>query len=265
MKYCVVTYIFNNYEILKDPLEVDPDCDYYCITDDSTLKDTDIYKIIYVKDLDTDKLTGVQKMVIAKYRFHLYIPNADQYDYFIRLDGSLLIYKSLRPIIDYLRKGKYDISIAPHYKRNNYVEEYNTWIAARNLNPAYYSQFLVAISDSSYNYKVAGLVETTLQIYRNCKEIYNFFDDLHATLGLYMNFEDSNEQCWFTFMLYKYFDKLRINYHHPTLYRYSDYMAVCNHGSLNLYHDRPVPFPEFYMFFNKPIRVNKIEDYTKSL
>jgi hypothetical protein len=265
MKYCVVTYIFNNYEILKDPLEIDPDCDYICFTDDASLTSSGTFKIIYLKELDTDKLTGVQKMLALKYQIYRYIPDVEKYDYIVRLDGSIAIYKSLRPIVEYMNNWKYDISVAPHYKRDNYIDEYNTWISARNLNPAYYNMFQLAISKSSYNYSVSGLIETTVQIYRNCKEIYNFLDDLYSMMVFYVNNEDNNDQGWFTFALYQHFDKLRVNFHHPTLYRYSPYMAVCNHGTISTYHNSPVSYPQYILFFDKPVKVNNIEDYTKTI
>lgn len=263
MKYCIVTYLFNNYDNLKEPLEIDPECDYICFTDDRELT-SNTYRMIYLEDFNTDALTGVQKMLLIKYQLHKYIPNVEKYDYIVRLDGSIKLCKSLRPIILYLEKYKYDMSVALHFERTNFIEEYNTWMAIRHLDKKYYDIFLRATSD--YDYTMSGLIETTFQIYRNCKEVYNFLEDLHARLTFYNNNQDNNDQCWFTYVLYKHLNELRVNYHPSTLYRFSDYMKYCGHGVQDgPFHPGPLPYQQYCMFLNNFIRINSIEDYTKAL
>ena len=36
--YSILMYNFNNYEIMREPEEIDPDCEYIYITDDENLK-----------------------------------------------------------------------------------------------------------------------------------------------------------------------------------------------------------------------------------
>ena len=59
-KYAVVTFLFNHYDLLREPIMVDEKVDYYCLTDDKNLK-SNVWQIIYLEKMDTDKLTGVQK------------------------------------------------------------------------------------------------------------------------------------------------------------------------------------------------------------
>jgi hypothetical protein len=58
--------MFNDYDILRDPLVVDENFDYYCLTDDKKLS-SNVWKCIYIEKLDDVNLTGVQKTYIAKY------------------------------------------------------------------------------------------------------------------------------------------------------------------------------------------------------
>ena len=111
MKYCIVTLIYNGYEFVREPLEVDENADYFLFTDDKTLR-SEKWNVIYLEKFDTNELTGIQKTYITKYQLYKYIPNLDKYDYIVRIDGALQLEKSLAPIINYLRTNKYDISVA---------------------------------------------------------------------------------------------------------------------------------------------------------
>jgi hypothetical protein len=46
-KYAVITFMFNNYDLLREPLVVDDNFDYYCLTDDKQLT-SNIWKCIYI-------------------------------------------------------------------------------------------------------------------------------------------------------------------------------------------------------------------------
>ena len=53
-KYSILTYIFGNYEFVREPLEIDEDCEYILVTDNISLK-SKTWKIIYLQDV---KLTN---------------------------------------------------------------------------------------------------------------------------------------------------------------------------------------------------------------
>ena len=95
-KYSVITFLFNHYDLLREPLVIDENADYYCITDDKNLK-SEHWTIIYVKEFDTDKLTGVQKTYMTKYSFYKYIPT--DYEYYFTIDAALEIQNKLLPVV----------------------------------------------------------------------------------------------------------------------------------------------------------------------
>lgn len=58
IKYSIITMVFNNYDLLREPEEVDENAEYICITDNPDLK-SDVWKIIYMPIFNTDKLSGI--------------------------------------------------------------------------------------------------------------------------------------------------------------------------------------------------------------
>jgi hypothetical protein len=79
--------LFNDYDLLREPSEIDENAEYICLTDNKELK-SNIWKIFYLPSLDTQKLTGFQKTYIIKYTKLLnYISNESKY--VIRVDASI--------------------------------------------------------------------------------------------------------------------------------------------------------------------------------
>lgn len=232
IKYCVITTITNNYEPPREPLEIDKNADYYLLTDSKTIK-SKYWKPIYVKEIDIDTLTGIQKNFILKYQFYKYIPNLNKYSYLFFIDGSIQICKSFNSIINYLDNNKYDLSIGIHPIREYFKDEYNAWVSQRNLNSRYMNIFFNNIRDYDYE-NVCGLCETSIKIFKNNKNILNFIDDIHNFMTHTCDNKDANDQCYFTYILYKYINILRINYHSARLYRNSDYMKMFCHNSLDM-------------------------------
>lgn len=253
--------ITNNYEFIRNPYEIDEDADYFLLTDSKEIK-SDIYNVIYLNEFDTNKLTGIQKNFIIKYSFYKYIPNLSNYDYMIFIDGSIQIFKKLSPIINYMRNCKYDLSIAPHPIRNNVIDEYDCWIEHRKLNPFFKKLFLNSIKNYDYE-NIKGLCETSIKIFKNSKEILNFIDDIHSFMSITCNNEDLNDQCYFTYILYNYKDKLRINFHPAKLYRNSEYMKMFIHNSneQQLFINTAYKENDFIEFFDKKIKINSINNY----
>ena len=231
-KYCVITAIFNNYEVIREPDVIDEGCDYFLFTDNKDLY-SQKYKVYYIPELDTDKLSGIQKTFLFKWNCYKFIPNLEEYDYVIRIDGSIQIIGSLTPIINSLRENNYDISIGIHPERSNMFEEYAAWQAYRKLNSIFTSLFLIFKGDYKCLDFKEGLCETTIQMSRNTQEVWNLIDELSNVLNKNCSCLDSNDQCYFTTVMSNYIDKLKVNYHNANLYRYSGskYFKLCWHGS----------------------------------
>lgn len=261
MKYCVVNYIFDKSEPVREPLVVDENCDYYLFTDDKEVK-SKVWKVFYVEKMDNNTLPGYKKAYLIKNGFHYYIPNIQDYNYFVVMDGSILIKSSLNPIIDFMENRKYDVSVAIHPFRDNFMDEYNAWIQWRNLDPKWKDNFFKITSNERV--KGNGLIETTVKIFKNSKETLDLLDDVHNTLYNGCRFDDNVEQIWFTHVLSKHLDKVRVNYMDSQLYMNSDYMLKYTHGSddeanINYYYSKG---GWVITFFEHNIRITDNSEYS---
>ena len=260
MKYCVITLIFNNYDLVRDVYK-DDNCDYFLLTDNKDLK-SDVWNIIYLKEFDTDKLTRIQKTYIVKYTFYKYIKNFNQYDYFIQLDSSIQIKKSLNPIIQYVNDNNIDMTIGIHNYNLNILEEYNSWINIRNLDVKYKNIFIINTLD--YDKSINGLCECTFKIYKNNPLCIKLLEDIHNIMTKCNNNEDANDQCYVTYIIYKYLDKIHIDFCTAELYRNSYFMQIYGHNSLdpNLY-TVIYKYNKYLDIFNRNIRISTLDDYYK--
>ncbi len=92
-KIIVYTAILNNYDDLKDPRIISPNCDYVCFTDNPKLKS----KIWTIKKIPfDDKLDPTRINRKIKIMPHLFFPN---YKYSIYIDGNIDIIGDLEKII----------------------------------------------------------------------------------------------------------------------------------------------------------------------
>ena len=51
MKYSILTCIFGDYEILREPWNPDPECEYVCVTDRKDLDEKGIWKIKHLNQI----------------------------------------------------------------------------------------------------------------------------------------------------------------------------------------------------------------------
>lgn len=68
----VVTSLFGDYDVLRDPTVVDPECDYVCITDRA--RPSNVWRMLVV---DKGPLSDVRASRHAKAMIHEYVPQAD--------------------------------------------------------------------------------------------------------------------------------------------------------------------------------------------
>ena len=227
-KYCAISYIFNGAEPVREPLVVDSNCDYYLFTDDRQLT-SKTWKIVYMERIAKTDFPGYKKAYLIKNGFHYYIPNIQDYEYFVVVDSSILIKDSLNPIIDFMENRKYDVSVAPHPWRDNFMDEYDAWVYWRHLDPKWKDNFIKMTENTRMPGN--GLIETTFKVLKNNKEVLELLDDVHNTLFYSCNFDDNVEQIWFSHVLSRHLGKLRINYLNQQIYINSDYMLKFAHGS----------------------------------
>lgn len=254
-RYSILTYIFNNYEKLKEVKEPQKDVEYVCVTDDPKLK-SKTWKVVYDKSLNG--LSTFDKCY--EVRFHLF--DYVSTDVCIRIDGSVEICKSLDKLIDKFNKGGYKLALMPH-SRTSLIEEYNAWVNTRGYDRDRAMSILNLLGNiTKYDFNYKGQAELTICIERNCKEVEDLDRMTYAFLR-YLGSEDKIEridQTIYTVILNRYFNKLPVMLIFNQILLDSPYLKIYHHDSDETYtinYDRDKKF--FVYFFNELKELEFIE------
>ena len=255
-KYAVITFMLNNYDLLREPLVIDNNFDYYCLTDDKSLN-SNAWKCIYIHDFDNDKLSGVQKTYMAKYSFMKYI--SDSYEYIITIDASIKIMNELTSLVKFVKDNNYDIGLSMHPSSKSWAMEYDAWVKTRNLDEFYKQKFQDFSSKNGFDINSEnGLIECTVKIYKNIGVVNEFINEVYHTLSKEVNFNDKNDQCYFTLIFNSYKDKLNTLFFSRQLYSNSKYFNSFFHKTEQRWVDESATS----ILFGKNITIT-IFDYEK--
>ncbi len=194
----VVTYIFGeNQEILREPLVLDHNVDYICVTDQPSL--TSKHWRIIVDDIPQAKCTR-DKMPWVKYNPFKYT-NADR---IIVMDGTLQVIKSLTILFNQLNTSP--LLIKRHPQRSNLLEELNAWIELRHMDASIKDKFYTMSSIDHIPLSNSFLVESCIIGYRRIPVIQTLCNAVLA----YMNYLGNNgimcmtNQCPLTYLIEKF-------------------------------------------------------------
>jgi len=128
-KYSILTYIFGNYEFVREPLEIDDDCEYILVTDNKKLTSKK-WKIIYLSK-DFIDYTPISKTFYVRYHPFEFVNT----NYVLLLDGSMHIKKSLHKLFNDFQNNDYDCALGSYpLPIKNIDELYTYWIKYRNYN-----------------------------------------------------------------------------------------------------------------------------------
>ena len=172
-RYTVLTYIFNGYENVHEVGEKDPDADYVLVTDDPHLT-SETWQVIYDP---MPRYSAFAKCYTVRFHPFRYADTP----IIVRVDGSIGINKSLKPIVDEFERGKYDRCLMIHPHRNTLPSEYDVWVKTRNYPAAQAAKCMVALKRMGYDLMQEGLYQGCFEVLRN-NRVNNDINDL--TFGL---------------------------------------------------------------------------------
>lgn len=159
MRYTVLTYIFGDYERVHEVKEKDPEADYVLVTDNLELE-SDTWRIVH--DAGLRGLTVWEKCYAV--RFHPF--KYTTADIVVRIDGSIGINQSLKPIIDEFERGKYDRCLMIHPRRNTMPDEYHIWVHARGYSQQQAERCLNTMKMLGYDWNYKGLFQGCFEVVR---------------------------------------------------------------------------------------------------
>jgi hypothetical protein len=218
----VITYIFGKgQEILRDPLVIDPDVDYICVTDQKHIR-SNKWRIIYDK-IPEAKCTR-DKMPLVKYNPFSYTIA----DKVIVLDGTLQITGTLNHLFEML--DEVPLLIKKHPTRTTLSDELNAWIKLRGVDPYIIPTFHAMASVDNISLDRKFLVESCILGFNNSPEIIT----LCCYVLAYMLFLGHNgkmcmtNQCPLTYLIekmnipYSFIDQATV----ATRYRHNSWIKV---------------------------------------
>ena len=147
---------------MREPREIDPECEYIYVTDNPDLqKQTKVWKIVVDKDLDG--LSVFDKCYKVRFNLFKYCST----DTCIYLDGSVQIYKSLRKFYDDFMASGNELGLIIHPLRFSIPREYEIWKQFRRYPEEQAKKCMKAMEAMGYDLNYKGLYEMTVRIVKN--------------------------------------------------------------------------------------------------
>lgn len=225
-KYSILMYNFNNYEIMRTPKRVDPNCEYIYVTDNTNLTSS-VWKIIVDKDIFG--MSAFDKCYHVRFNPFKYCST----DTCVYLDGSVQINNAIDPIVHKFASSNKDLAVIVHPNRNTMIDEYHAWVTARHYPE---SQAFKCLHEMEYNgydinsYK--GLYQGNMRICKNTprnNQLESECLSLLKTLGTNGVIERL-DQTIYSYLLNTRFSDISI-YPMSQQVVQSQYMTWCGHGT----------------------------------
>lgn len=252
-KYSVLTFLMNDYDIVREPLEISEECEYVLVTDNKTLK-SDTWTIKYIPDELMTK-DGFTKSFYVRYHPFEFVTT----DICIVLDASIRINKSLDKIIDDFLTSKKDICLSVHWNMINAWPEYVYWVNYRNYSRAQAERGMSFMRAIGYTPEYKGCFEATFKIQKN-NAINNEINDCvwRALMMLGNNkYADRVDQSILSAIMNTLYEDTAVFPITRTLYQ-STYMTCFEHHSTT-----PLTvniLKKDYFLFNKKCELYEIHD-----
>lgn len=244
-RYTVLTYIYGGYELVHEVVEKDPEADYVLVTDDPRLK-SDTWRVIH------DPMP--QLSVFGKcyeVRFHPF--RYCSTPIMVRIDGSIGVKRSLKPLVDDFERGRYDRCLMIHPHRNLLQDEYDMWINTRRYPAGQAGKCMAAMQRMGYDLQQRGMIQACFEIVRN-NQANTDLNDL--TFGLLTLLGEPGrierlDQTVTSFVLQRFFRKMKVMAVSESIITDGDLMQWYLHHS-----ETPIPLKTDEVqpyFFGKPV------------
>lgn len=250
-KYSILTFNFGNYEVFKEPEEIDEDCEYVYVTDNPNLK-SNIWKII-IEDKFKEH-SPYYKAFYVRYHPFEYVST----DTCIVLDSSMKIKKKLNNIINDFNSNDFDIGLLlMPFHDNKPFEEIGIW----NKRLKRLSNEQAKLLYNFYHYhnmeNYRGGIDAGFKIIKNTEKIKNFHEYIWEHILFLKGDSDicRLDQVVLSLLLYKHFNDLKIMLFNRKWIQ-SEYICYCHHGSNAASIFNNIDFNNQF-FFNKKVNWNK--------
>ena len=252
-KYTVLTYNFNNYEIMREIKNKQKDVEYIYVTDNENLK-SDTWTVVYDEKLNG--LTPFEKVMQVRQNLFKYATTT----ICIWIDASIEVCGSLNGFIDTFQSKNCDLAVMIHPERHRFEDEYEQWKKTRALLDNEPSLVLSYMNENGYDLNYKGLYEIGFGIARNNAEILNLWQDYSQLIKYFKEDKGVNirvDQIIFSYILNSKYDYLRVLPMSHECIQNESTLCCMEHNS-NDYTCMVRDIPEKGYLFNEEIDLFKI-------
>lgn len=252
-KYSVLTFIMNNYDLVREPFEISDDAEYVLVTDNPNLK-SNKWQIKLIPDW-LKNADGFTKSFYVRYHPFEFVNT----DICMVLDGSIQIKKSLDKLYNDFIKSNNDCLFMVHYCQINIINEYGYWVTQRNYPKEQVNKTFAFFKAIGYDKSYKGSFEATFKIVKKCSSIENLHNFVYKCLekiGVDNLHIERVDQGILTAVINTNFTDLKIL---PATHQIiqNNYMTYCHHNTNKSYPVK-VDYKNLYLF-NKPVKVYTLE------
>lgn len=172
-KISILTFIFGQYELLREVQNYQSNIEYVCVTDNFQLK-SNTWKIIIDKNLVG--FEPFRKVLEVRYNPFKYVHS----DICLIIDGSIQILQHPRILLDFFANSNYELATLVHPNRHSVLTEIDTWKFARNLPDFDVNVCKQLISNISYDANYKGLFQVSIILVKNTRTVNRLFSQILA-------------------------------------------------------------------------------------
>ena len=171
-KYSILTFMFNGYEFIREPLKTSENAEYILVTDDPTLK-SDKWTIKLIPE-EYRNASGFTKSFYVRYHPFEFVNT----DTCLVLDGSIQINEILDKFVnDFLESGKDICLSAACMLANPFYAEYNWFVRMKGYDANQARKNMSMLKAIGYNESFRGYFEANIKICKNTRitnELHDF-------------------------------------------------------------------------------------------
>ena len=223
-RYSIVTFLFGDYDKLKDPYIIDETAEYICITDRTDLE-SNIWRFENITEYDISNYNDWQKTLIARYTVLNHITT----DQCIIVDASIQIKKSLSKFIDL--NSINDVGFVIHPFRESYLDEFDEWIKTRDLDYQQKEDFINFCNKHAFDYNNAKcFIMSTVMFIRKTDTTISLFNTVLNELMNNYDFSIRIDQLYLSVIFFRYYPEIIREYYSYQILN-SDYFSYHYHNS----------------------------------
>ena len=263
MKYSILTCLFGEYEILRQPWNPDPECEYVCVTDRDDIDVNGVWKIMHLNDiLKTMPFTNQWTYV----RYHPF--DFVTTDVCIYIDGSIQVVNGLliqdlfiKPFVE----GGFYYGITPNLNQIecDIYQDIDHWENVRDVSHLISNKIRRYLK--THDYHVNGMLQSGFLMHKKCQENYiinNTTWELCHLWGYNGCNVDRNNQIDLSYTINKLFYKSEHIFRVSALMLNSSVFQIFTHGDNVHYYTLNGPDSSFFcddLLPNHVIRTKELE------